>query len=420
MKRNRYIFLIPSICNIGGAQLYLAEKIRYLKEKDWMIDVIYARKDVIRIKELEEYSVNCFSFLDYSIMYFRKSYAEKRINKIISSLHTGQDENIVLESCTVSISTWGERIAEKLKCKHICFAFEELFEMSKTQLKFTYFKYLRHELAGIRPESVPLMFKDTKYTIQKPEYYTAYGLSPIENIKDERIELLNDYDIVIGSFGRLDKGFVWDALLEIKKYFISHTGRKYAVLLIGDTKDLIFKNKIYKLFNEIADVIITGELCPVSLELIKKVNVFVSSAGASVLTAAYGIPTIAISPETFLPNGILDYTTKDCLMSKNPSDKSTSELIEDIIDYQICKKLPSLGIYENFYEGRRSRAWKEFDRQMNIALDSTYHKEYYNVYQISLDGKRYIGGLYCKSFGFKIFSKTIKFIKKYYGTIIKG
>lgn len=418
--KKRYIFLIPSICNIGGAQLYLAEKIKYLRENGWNIDVIYARKDRILIKDLEIFSPNCFPFIDYSIMYYTQTYAEKGINKIIKLLDIKHREKIIIESCTVSISTWGERIAEKICCKHICFAFEELFEMSKSQLKFAYFKHLRKELAGIRPESVPLMFKNSNYNIENPQHYIAHALSPIGKISDNKVDSLKTYDIVIGSFGRLDKGFVWEALLEIQKYIKSHSGHKYALLLIGDTKDSRFKGKIYKLFNNLAEVIITGEVCPVSLELVKKVNVFVSSAGAATATASHGIPTIAVSPETFLPNGILDYTTEYNILSPKPSDKTISQLIEEIIDNKICEKLPKLGLYENYFENRHNRNWKEFDRQMNIAEDSTYPQEYYDVYKISLDGKRKIAGIYCKIFGFKVFSKTISLIKKYYGTIIKG
>lgn len=418
--KKRYIFFIPSICNIGGAQLYLAEKMMYLQENEWDIDVIYARKDRILIKDLEVFSPNCFPFLDYSIMYFNKSFAEDGINKILKRLDVKPSEKVIIESCTVSISSWGERIAERINSKHICFAFEELFEMSNSQLKFAYFKHLRKELAGIRPESVPLMFKNSKYKIDNPQHYIAHALSPIGNVPDDKVDYLKSYDIVIGSFGRLDKGFVWDALLEIQKYIMSHSGRKYALLLIGDTKDRRFKRKIYKLFNDIAEVIITGEVCPASLELVKKVNVFISSAGAATATASHGIPTIAVSPETFLPNGILDYTTKYNILAPNPSDKTISQLIEDIIDNKICEKLPRLGLYENYFENRHNRNWKEFDRQISIAEDSTYPQEYYNVYKISLDGKRKIAGIYCKLFGFKIFSKTIAIIRKYYGTIIKG
>ena len=67
----RYIFIIPSICNIGGAQLYLVNKMHYLKEKGWDVNVIYARKDIILIKELTQFEANSYPYLDYSIMYYR-------------------------------------------------------------------------------------------------------------------------------------------------------------------------------------------------------------------------------------------------------------------------------------------------------------------------------------------------------------
>lgn len=420
MKSKEYIFVIPSICNIGGAQLYLVEKIRYLKEKGWSVDVIYARKDIILVKELETFENNCYPFLDYSTMYFRKGFVKKMVKEIAKRYKINKGNTVIIESCTVSISTWCELIAQELGCKHINFAFEELFEMSKSQLEFAYFKHCRHELAGIRKESVPLMFKGSDYDIKNPEYYLAYGASSIDKVPDDRTELLKKYDVVIGSFGRLNKGFVWEAMKEIHKYMAAHSGRRYALLLIGDTKDVGFKNNIYKLFDNIADVIITGEVFPASLDMVKEVDAFVSSSGAAASTAILGIPTIAISPETFLPNGILNYTTQYNIMAPSPSEKSTSELLEDIIDNHYCETHPNLGMYDRYFELKHNQVWLEFDRQMTIAMDETHPQSYYDVFQIQLEGKRKYASYISKIFGFKAFAKVIALAQKYYGTLIRG
>lgn len=420
MKSKKYIFVIPSICNIGGAQLYLVEKIRYLLEKGWDVDVIYARKDIILVKELEKFADNCYPFLDYSTMYFRKGFVMKKVKEIANKLNGDKCDTVVIESCTVSISTWCELIAKELGCKHINYAFEELFEMSKSQLKFAYFKHCRHELAGIRKESVPLMFKGSDYDIKNPEYYIACGAFSIDNVPDDRVELLKKYDVVIGSFGRLNKGFVWDAVKEIHKYMVSHSGRKYALLLIGDTKDIGFKNKICELFTNIADVIITGEVFPASLDLVNEVDAFVSSSGAATSTASRGIPTIAISPETFLPNGILNYTTKYNIMAPSPSEKTTSELLEDIIDNHYCETHPDLGMYDKYFESRHNKNWQEFDRQMSIAMDDSHPQRYYDVFQIQLEGKRKYVSYFSKIFGYNAFAKAISIAQKYHGTLIRG
>lgn len=416
----RYIFIIPSICNIGGAQLYLVNKMHYLKEKGWDVNVIYARKDIILIKELTQFEANSYPYLDYSIMYYRKSFVVQKVKEICCKLGDSKYLETVIESCTVSISTWAELIAKELKCKHIIFAFEELFDMSKSQLDFAYFKHIRHELAGIKPESVPMMFKNSEYRISTPEYYRACPMPSIGKVADNWTEILKSYDVVIGSFGRLNKGFVWEAMKEIYKYMSLHKGPRYALLLVGDTKDERFKQMIRNKFNNIADVIITGEVCPASLDMMKSVNVFVSSSGAAVITSALGIPTIAVSPESFLPNGILDYTTDSSLFVKDPSFKSISELIEDVIDNEYCSTHPKMGIYENYFENMHNNHWAEFDRQVTIALDCIAPQEYYDVFKISLEGKRKWAGIYCKIFGYDFFAKTIAFTSKHLGTLIKG
>ncbi len=416
----KYIFVIPSICNIGGAQLYLVNKINYLEENGWDVDVIYARKDICRIKQLEKYIHNCFPYINYSTMYYRQSYVESKVNNICRKLAVSPEEEVILESCTVSISTWAEIIASKLGAKHICFAFEELFEMSRSQLDFAYYKHIRHELAGISDYAVPLMFKNSKYVIQSPEVYGARPLPSIGDVEHSLTSQLTSYDIVIGSFGRLDKGFVWTALEEMKQYYERRSKGKYAVLLIGDTKDNLFKKKIYALFEGLADVYITGEIWPVSRELVKCVNVFVSTSGAASSTAIEGVPTIAINPETFKPNGILDYTTSCTLNDPHPDHRLINELLEDIIDKNYCKFHQSKGLYVDFYKKKRLENWAEFDRQMTIAQDYRAPKEYYDVFKISLEGKRKYASYISKIFGFKAFVKVIAFAQKYYGTLIRG
>lgn len=418
-KEKKYIFLIPSICNIGGAILYLLNKVNYLRSKGWTVDVFYARKDVVLVKDLKEFSENCYPCLNYSIMYYRKKFANKIADEI--AIKIGKANGLtVIESCTISLSTWGELIASKNGCKHICFAFEEMFELSYSQQKFVFYKHSRHELAGIRKESVTLMLKGSGLEVDNPESYLALTIPTVMDCPNPYKKELENYDILIGSLGRLDKAFVLPALIEISKYIDTHHNKKIAVVLIGDTKDLKYKRRIIELFKNKAKLIITGEIWPVPRELIKEIDVFVSSAGSATTTVKENRPTIAMSPLTLKPNGILDYTTQNSIFEPEPTNLTVSQLLYEIIDNHYCENHESLNCFSNYWSKFNVLCEQEFSRQVSIAGDHNAPKDYYDVFKIRNAGKRKWVSLYGKLVGTNVFLYTINFLKKHIGTLIKG
>lgn len=416
---NNYIFLFSAIGNIGGAQLYLVNKIHYLRERGWNVDVYYGRRGPLLIEELKEFEANYYACLRFSTCYYRDSYVLSQAKHIAERIkNKSGDGQTVIESCTACHGLWGELIAKELNCKHICFSFEELFDLSKSQQDFVYYKYKKHEIAGIRKQSVDMMLKGSGHIIDNPEYYIAYPVPTIGDVPMHISINKDNYDKIIGSLGRLDKGFVWTALTEIRDYIDKHREKKYAIVLIGDTKDNHFKQSIYDLFKGVADLFVTGEVWPVSRDLVKLIDVFVSSSGSATTTAKEFRPTIAISPSTFKPNGILDYTTKNAIFSPEPDKKTIAELIEDILDNDFCKNNPRLGMYENYWENYQETCKKEFERQEEIALETV--TDYYDIFKIRKTGKRGIVALYGKLVGSTLFETTIDFLQNNIGTLIKG
>ena len=348
----------------------------------------------------------------YSSLYYRDSFCDYYSSEIANTIKSKTElgDLIIIESSTASLCTWCELIASKLRCKHICFDFEEVFPLSESQIDFAYFKHLRHELAGIVPESVPLMFRNSKYKIDKPEYYSAMPELAIQDVPNKFNYELSKYDVVIGSFGRLEKEIVWPSLLGMKEYIELHPEKKVAVVLIGDTRNSEYKNRINGLFTGIADLFITGEVWPVPLSLVKRINVFISSAGSAVGTAIFDIPTIVMSPEKMGPLGILNYTTYDVVLPSKDYECCLLDLLKDILDFDFCNNHESLHMYDNYFSEKKSNDYKEFARQERIALEKR-PIEYFDVFKLKTFGGRFIASLFGKIFGHYLLYHTLVYIE---------
>lgn len=420
--KNNYIFIMPSICNIGGAQLYLVNKLDYLRKHNWNVLVLYSRKDVILIKELEVFEEFRFEELQYSTCYYRKSHIAKTVAAVSKCIRNHVTDGFtVIESSTVSNAMWAELLASELKCKHICFDFEEVFTyLSNDQLKFLEFKFRREELYGISKKSVPLMFNNFITISENADYsYDARPMPPIQNCDSKYVGELKKYDTVIGSFGRLDKEFVFPTLLVIKEYVLKHTDMNFCVLLIGGTKDKRYKKRIYNEFRNVCDVIITGEMFPVSRALIREVDLFISSSGSAIATAREGVPTITVVPKSIKSTGILNYTTKDFLYSATEQYYDILDLIYLVIDDSYCLKHSDLGLYDNWEVEYNKLSEVVFEKQLIIAK-KTNNSNYYNVTKIKRTGSRGLIAVFAQIIGAKAFHFTLKIARKFKGTLVKG
>lgn len=91
---NKYIILTGTISGVGGAQLYTANKIKYLKDHGWEAQVFYYLQKKIYIDSLREFANNFIPDLQYSISSFSKRHI-KRIVTMIAEPYRKYDRIIV-------------------------------------------------------------------------------------------------------------------------------------------------------------------------------------------------------------------------------------------------------------------------------------------------------------------------------------
>lgn len=404
----RYIFLTPSIQNMGGAELYVRSKMVWLRHNGWSVDVVYIKGETIYIPEFKDCKY-CISELKYPTFCYNKYRRKKILGNLINICHGSSTyEEIVIESTSVSISTWGELLSSEIHAKHLLYTLQEDNTISNDSLiKYLLFKYGRKELAGILPRSIyDMLHQVTDVKINNDYFLSAKQGNPVEDIDHPFVELIKDstYDYVIGSVCRLDKPCILPTYKEVLNYIICHPDKKFILLLIGDAPKETgiteyIKNEATKVPN--LQLFITGYLYPVPLRLIRLCDVCYSTSGSAYLSAKVGVPTISIDGKDFLPIGIVNYTTKNRLFRDNEPIRPISEYFDEIL-------------IKHTYPITDAEPYPEVDYQDHLSFlsHSSLTKDYYDIHSLSWNSNQVIQKILMPIIGPYAYDKWISSMKK--------
>lgn len=384
MNNKLYVFLSFAICGIGGTQIYVRNKTNYLQKKGWKTCVVSSEPgDTIIIKELESYKNGIFKELANNPFLLSKRKRERIIRNIITYINMFGDiskDEILIESNYIGISPWGEILAERLHAKHFILFIQEDYRFNvDSYQKFFSFKLDRGELAANSHNAIPTLFEGFR-DIQDGK---TYQLSPfcnnsIEDCESKISQFLPKADYYIGSFGRINKPFVLPMIRDLVEFVKCHPEKTFHLVMFGWTDHPKHSQEIESIIGKITNLTyqITGPIYPVPLCDVKKMDLFISTAGAACSTTFEGILTISYDDVDLKPIGILGKTTSNSLHRDNEPINELKEWMEDIIIKKIY--LPQK-FNKICAEDRYS---KYFDEHMEFLERSKPEKSYYPITRI--------------------------------------
>lgn len=378
-----YIFLIPTIKHMGGAQMYVNAKFKSLKDDGWNVFVFHGipgesilplmRDNAIHVPELE-FAAN---------VYGRKQ-RERVINNIVSYLSLKEDSNnIIIETTCVSPSTWGECLAREIGAKHLIFILNEKNQISSELYPFYRFKHERGELAGIRKEIIYDMFKDhtDELHLEDMGVLSAFGCTHVvEDIPSKYLQEIESLqsDYVIGSIGRLDKPFVGKMLDGIISFCKDNPNKMFTILFIGGhpikAEEERIKEQIESHPN--CNIIITGYMFPLPRKLIQLMDVCIASAGSAIVSHKLGVHTITVDANDFLPIGIKGITCESNLL-RSPNEPVVS--YESLLHYLLIDKKYKPHFAQDFVK-------PDYSSHFEFVNRSDKSKKYFDIEMIKVKG----------------------------------
>lgn len=340
----KYVILTSSLSNMGGAQMYIRNKVLYLREHGWEATIIAGRAENIIIPELREFK-DTVPEIDFCSFYFSSRKQERVIDRLKALIVDKKYDRIVIESTSTEVSTWAESVAQKIGAQHLIFLLQEHNCINNKRMQdFYIFKHQRRELAGITLKTLAAMFKEF-HPIKTEESFRlqAYSNNVEADIQSELAESIDKskYDYIVGAFSRLDKPFVLHAIEDFCKFALTHLDKHFLLLWIGDApKGSLEREKVKTMIDKLPNVqlIISGYVLPVPIKLLELCDVFISSAGSCWVCKRSGIPIISYDGNDYKPIGILGWTTNNSLFrDKDEPPQNLTSLLNDVL---IEKKYP--------------------------------------------------------------------------------
>lgn len=411
-----YVFIIRRICNISGAQQYVYNKANYLENKGWRVLVFSSINGTILIHKFEDYKKFIIPTLYFSPSVFRKKEVYSTINRILAEIGDCQGEDCIIESDSLPRAIWGELVASRLNCRHLAFFMQEWHHYDNDMKDFLRFKYDRHELAGIKKESISQMFGDDRVEARDDTRIAAYCNNVIDNCEDKYSQLLDDKaDYTFGSIGRLNKPCVPAIVDGFCSYANLHHDKRFNIVMIGGS---IVRGKMEYVRQRLTEcdninLILTGDMYPVPHSFAKRIDVFVSTAGSATATYLAGFPTIKLNPNTGDPICIMGLgDVEGGSMYESSCDMTFEECIDKTInDRDLIEYRGDLG------EDYNKKMYEEFERQLSFVSRCVKSEYYHEQLLLRIKTPNHPNSSLHKFLGHVIGGTGLEIIRKLFGKI---
>jgi len=402
-----YIILQPSIRSMGGEEMYTRNKVVSAREHGFVPIVIHSGiGEKIYIEDLKIYDKYEFSEFRYEpcvVSSKKKSIVLNRLRDILKDF----SNDSIIESHEILVAEWGEWLAKELGIRHFIYMLLEHNSLyNKSLYDFFYFKYKRQELAGIVEATIPEMFK--KYSKVVGYALPAYCTNTYEDIPCLDAFKVGKADFTIGTIGRTNKQYVQPMIDSILKFASIYKDKRFNVLYVGGSMDKQSEYNVISRFSSARNVNLyfTGMVFPISIELIRQMDVCIASSGSCIVSYNCGIPTIVVDGNDSKAIGIYGKTT-DRLLFRGENDRviEIEELLDKIFVQKIYKKEDDIKYVDI-----------DFSTHWSFLKQMANKREYYDISNIKLPLKRkllsiflgYYYGLNPNSIKHRIITKTLR------------
>lgn len=373
----KYVFLTSNIHNIGGLELYVAGKAKYLESCGYSVYIFFPDRNIgkSQIPYFDKYISGGMIKLALPPFKFKKKSRDAVLQKMADMV--GESDEIIVESNNDKSSQWGELLAKKIGAKHICFICNEIFNAAgkyyNGNMDFYNYKYNRDELYCISNGALKKLF-DGYRDISEDDKHVFFAApdEPVQDCEDERVGKIDNSDWHIAYIGRATKNYVKKIVDDVYSFANKHSDKKIQFVLVGNqgNRKQVLKEKFSCLNN--VKLLFMGDMIPIPRQLYAKLDVVIAGSGSAIYSACEDVPTILADAGNCLANGVFGYDTKDFLYhSDDKKQMSYDEALENVL----IKKMYSNRKAE-FDKPKASTFY--YNKHMQLLAQSTKDVSYYS------------------------------------------
>ena len=343
-----YFLFVNNISQIGGAQLYILRKSKWLLSRGFKIYIITGKKEPIKLVDFYNSSILCIPEILYPPNVFSGINRDKIIRRICGFI---QDNNITyIESHQTGPALWAELVAQNFNAINIVYAIAPLSLRRKIYKEYFKKKLFRGEFLGCNKSFNKTNFPD----IPTENYCDSYINIPFDA---SEIEIYTDCPVIkfnhifkILTISRIDKTYIKNSIEQIAAYIKNKQSIHISYDIYTDINNKVKYKELCQLVerytNSNLNINLFGPINPLNNCIFEDKDLFLGMGTAILNASAMKLPSLVIDYRNNKYYGFfgVDY------FEFGSSEKLAENDITEYIDYLLNDKKRVKELGENGYE----------------------------------------------------------------------
>lgn len=408
----KYILVVNNISDVGGAELYILRKAKFLEKKGFRIFIISAKANNIKFKEFYNYKFLEIKEMNFSPNRLSKNQREKVMDTFLNFIDYKESDTIFLESHQIYPSFWGEIFSERIKCTNLVYCITPMVVKNKLWKRFFNKKLIFHELLGCNESYIPETFGN--------DYNNIFFNIPFDKdeIKEEHTnEKPKGYDLKILTISRIEKTYIKQSILDLIEFCKKNPSKRIKYDLVvskNEGKDFMELTKIVKNANlENLDLNISGPVLELTTSIFENHDIFLGMGTAVLNAVSMDVPSLVVDYRNNKYYGFFGVDHYEFGAGKKKADKNLDYFLYRLINKEIDIEEIKDKAYSYFLQNYENDKVNNDFLNYQIKINKTENKSYFSFDNKSYDLRAIIETLLIRLFGVE---KAIS-IRSYIGKI---
>ena len=391
----KYVLFVNSISKIGGAQLYILRKVKYLETNGFKVYVVAGMAEDIRFTEFYEHEFIEVKEIIMPPNLFCKDEISDILERILAFIHYKEQDEIFIESHQVYPAMWAEIFAQKVNRVNLVYCITP-FHVNGYIIREFYHKKLRSdELLGCNESYIPETFGNGF----KNNYLNIpFDPNEIEKVSNQDTVLgkdnvsdvaLESRDISILTISRIQKTYIAQSIIDLsdfcKKY--PDTSVKYNLVLSENNGSEYDKLKILidKVKPNNLDIELNGPVLKLTDTIFKGYDLFIGMGTAVLNAVSMGLPSLVVDYRNNRYYGFFGYDYHEFGSGIRPAEKGLDYFLKQVLNKEVdldeVRKRAMDYFLENYESEKVNRRFLEYQYNINKKVDKEYfefERRFYN------------------------------------------
>jgi len=384
----KYVLFLNTISEIGGAELYVLRKARFLENNGFKVYIVTGKAQNIRFTEFYDYEFLEIKEIVISPNLFCKNEISGILERILAFIHYQEQDEIFVESHQIYPAMWAEIFAQKVNRVNLVYCITP-FRVNGYIIREFYHKKLRNdELLGCNESYIPETFGNGF----KNNYLNIpFDPNEIEKVSNQDTVLgkdnvsdvaLESRDISILTISRIQKTYIAQSIIDLsdfcKKY--PDASVKYNLVLSENNGSEYDKLKILidKVKPNNLDIELNGPVLKLTDTIFKGYDLFIGMGTAVLNAVSMGLPSLVVDYRNNRYYGFFGYDYYESGAGIRPAEKGLDYFIKQVlnkeVDLEEVRKKAMDYFLENYESEKVNRRFLEYQYNINKKTDKKYFK----------------------------------------------